>query len=208
MIVYIESNFILEIALQQEQSLYAENILGLATQGEITLAFPDFALSEPFATVMHRNGERKKISNNLIDIFKEIRRSKSHGQIMMHAGSIMSMLRDVEIREWEGLHGIVAQLLHIGIPIPCNAKCLEQALVYRTRHGLSSQDAFIYASIMADVQKHPQSNKKCFLSRDRRAFGQDDDRTIKAELDAYNCRYIGSFLQGLDYIQSTLQSAG
>lgn len=208
MIVYVESNFVLEIALQQEQSSAAANILNLAAQGKITFAFPVFALNEPFSTIMHRNGERKKIANSLAGMLREISRSKPHERIIEHVDLIISALRGVESQEWGSLHKTVGQLLHNGTSLPLAAAHLEQAAMYRAKYDLASQDALIYASIVADMQVRPHDEEKCFLSRDRKAFGQDDDRGIKAELDSYNCRYIGNFMQGFEYIQNTLQSAG
>ena len=67
------------------------------------------------------------------------------------------------------------------------------------------QDSIIYAAMIADIKKRSLQERKYFLSRDRKAFGNDDDRDIKAELETYNCRYIGSFVQGLDAIQSELK---
>ena len=49
MIVYVESNFVLELALGQEGSVSAESILILAEQGDIEIVFSSFAISEPFA---------------------------------------------------------------------------------------------------------------------------------------------------------------
>ena len=205
MVIYVESNFILEIALQQEQSSYAISILEFAQQGKITLAVPGFALSEPFATIMHRNGERKEVLNTLIKTFNEIKRSKPHGQSMVHVNPVANILRNIEEREWDGLHEGVGQLLSIGISLPFDAKCWVQALLCREIYGLSSQDAIIYASIVIDLQTRSRDEKKCFLSRDSKAFGQDNDRVMKDELDTYNCRYIGSFAKGFDYIQHILR---
>ena len=63
MIVYIESNFILEIVLQQKEALAAEDILKLAESNKIELVFPSFALSEPFSTIMHIQSERRRWMN-------------------------------------------------------------------------------------------------------------------------------------------------
>lgn len=49
--MYVESNFVLEIALGQEELTAAERLLVAAEQGAIELALPVFALSEPFARV-------------------------------------------------------------------------------------------------------------------------------------------------------------
>jgi hypothetical protein len=51
-IVYIESNFVLEIALEQEQSSAASSILSLAESRQIELAYSSFILSEPFASIL------------------------------------------------------------------------------------------------------------------------------------------------------------
>ncbi|HWS84808.1 MAG TPA: hypothetical protein VN207_11190 [Ktedonobacteraceae bacterium] len=72
---------------------------------------------------------------------------------------------------------------------------------------LAHQDSIIYAALIADLKKQPTQGIKCFLSRDRKAFGYDDDRSIKDELGKYNCRYIGSFTQGLDFIKKAIDAS-
>jgi len=47
MIVYVESNFILEMVLGQKYASAIESILQLAERGKIELTFPSFALCEP-----------------------------------------------------------------------------------------------------------------------------------------------------------------
>lgn len=54
MIVYVETNFVLEIAREQEQVVSANKILALAEEGKIELAFPAFTLSEPFSTIIRQ----------------------------------------------------------------------------------------------------------------------------------------------------------
>ena len=44
MIVYVESNFILEMVLRQREAGSVERILELAENGKIELAFPSFAV--------------------------------------------------------------------------------------------------------------------------------------------------------------------
>jgi hypothetical protein len=74
----------------------------------------------------------------------------------------------------------------------------------RVRKKLSPQDSIIYSAMVADLKKQPEQETKCFLSRDRKAFGNDDYRSIKAELEKHNCRYISSFAQGLSFIQQKI----
>lgn len=55
MTVYVESNFVLELALQQEQTSAAESILNATARGEFRLALPAIALTEPFSTLEQRS---------------------------------------------------------------------------------------------------------------------------------------------------------
>lgn len=76
--VYVESNFVLEIALHQEQVRYAEKLLGLAKQGECQIFIPAFSLAEPFWTITWRGKERKESLNILIREQRNLGRSVKH----------------------------------------------------------------------------------------------------------------------------------
>ena len=51
MTVYVESNFVLEQALQQEQSESCDSLVRLAEAGDISLVIPAFSLAEPHIPV-------------------------------------------------------------------------------------------------------------------------------------------------------------
>ena len=48
MIVYVESNFILELAYLQEEHEICEKILLLAEQERVSLLLPSFCVGEPY----------------------------------------------------------------------------------------------------------------------------------------------------------------
>ena len=50
--VYVESNFVLELVLEQEQHQACEEILTLAASRTIELALPAFALIEPYESMV------------------------------------------------------------------------------------------------------------------------------------------------------------
>ena len=131
MIVYVESNFVLEVALEQEQSSSAEAILELAESRKITLAFPSFALSEPFATVMHRNKERVELHNRMTMALGQLRRSEPHKQTIHDLQPLLVILKDAVNREFDLLHVTVARLLKAGKSIELDSFALEQALNYQ-----------------------------------------------------------------------------
>lgn len=103
------------------------------------------------------------------------------------------------------LHSAFDQLISIGRCISIDISSFREAPVYQRSLRLSPQDSIIYSTIVADLKNQPQDDVKCFLSRDRKAFGSNDDRSVKAELGRFNCRYIGNFTQGLDFIHSSLK---
>lgn len=202
MIVYVESKFVLEVALEQEQFPAADAILKLAESGKIAIAFPSFALSEPFATVMHRNRERVELHNRLTVSFGQLRRSEPHKQTINELQPLLVILKNAANREFDLLHSTVARLLKTGKSIELDEACLAQALNYQVLFGFKPQDSIIYSTVIADMQRKASTEAKCFLSRDKLAFSTNPG--IKPELATYNCRYIGNFAQGLDFIQHRL----
>ena len=59
--VYVESNFVLELALAQEQFESCEKILSLCEAGRIRLVVPAFSLAEPNETLARRKKQRKRM---------------------------------------------------------------------------------------------------------------------------------------------------
>lgn len=83
---------------------------------------------------------------------------------------------------------------------------IMECVTYQKSLYLAPQDSIIYATMVADLKKQPEKEQKWVLSRDKKAFDNDDDHSIKSELEIYNCRYIGNLAQGLTFIQHTLKA--
>ncbi len=76
MTVYVESNFVLEQALQQEQRDACDEILNLATSGAVFLVVPAFSLAEPHQVLALKEKARNRLSNELQTHISELGRSK------------------------------------------------------------------------------------------------------------------------------------
>lgn len=205
MIIYVESNFIVEIALEQEQLASAQAILELAESKQITLIFPNFVFSEPFERIMRESRERNAVYNSLVNSLTSLQRSEPHKNIMRDMEPVIRILREAYSRQMNLLHSTFERLLRVGECINISAAHFKNVLAYQQNLGLSPQDSIIYATIIEDLQVRSRDEEKCFLSRDRKAFWSPD---IRSELAAYKCRYIGSFQQGLEYVQHVLQNTG
>lgn len=182
MIVYIESNFILEIVLKQTHAATAEAILKLAENGKIELAFPSFSLSEPFATVTRRQRDQDRLG-------------KSVGGMLE---GLQTMLSDAAKKERDGLWITINRLVKAGTSIEINTAGLEYALECQQRYRLSPQDSIVYAATIIDMQRRPLTETKCFLNSNYKDFAIPP---IITELNTFNCWYERHFGKGLSYIR-------
>lgn len=218
MIVYVESNFVLEIALGQEQVTYAENILALAETGKIELTFPSFALSEPFTTIFNRRAERRRQYEAFLKILKQIKRSESLKQVVLDLESLITILKDTQRDDFKPLHTVIQRMLASGRVLETTLTNCKQAEIYEKDIDLSPQDSIIYASVVDDLKKRAKDETKCFLSRDKRAFPDDGETSetkdrvlsrslIARELRGYGCKYFVTFDKGLEYIKFATNQA-
>src|SRR6266849_2706033 len=197
MIVYVESNFILEGALGQEESPSAESILLLAEKNSIELVFPGFALSEPFATVTQRDRDRRHLRTSFAEMLRQLQRSEPHKQLVSELQPIPIILTAIVKTEFDLLQSTVNRLLSIGKSIEIDGPSFRQALIYQSNLGLSPQDSIIYAAVLNDLHKRSFQEEKCYISRNWKDFRNP---AIKTELELYNCRYAESFGDGLNLI--------
>ena len=76
--VYLESNFVLELASLQEQSESCERILSLGEAGRVQLAVPAYSLAEPYETLVRRHRRRNRTKNALDWELGQIARSAAY----------------------------------------------------------------------------------------------------------------------------------
>ena len=194
MTIYVESNFILEIALGQEESNHATELLSKAEHGDIVLAFPSFALSEPFATISQRDRRRKTVIASMTELFKDLDRSTPNRHVAKSLNPVMEQLRSVYQSEITHLESTVKRLLQVGRQIELDSEIYRAALENETKYDLSPQDSIIYTSIVRDLSVSVRTDRSCFMSRNVKDFGDSD---IRAELASYCCQYEESYEAGV-----------
>jgi hypothetical protein len=199
--VYVESNFMLEIALKQEQAESAVRILELAREGKIDLAFPLFSLSEPFSHIVFRDLERQRISKLLEEEISSLRRSGVKTSAAPEVEKVPITFGRVSKAETDSLESVGDDMLNHGYAIPLGLEAYRKALDYEDVHGLEPKDSIIYSCIIADLSGRGASEIKCFITKDSKGFKKD---TIKSELARFNCTCIFSFDDGLRHIEHEL----
>jgi hypothetical protein len=197
-IVYVESNFILEIALGQEHSGAAEQILAAATTGDIKLVLPQFCLSEPFSTLTERGRGRLRLSRMLTEQLRQLDRSSPHKPLLQPLQVAPATLVSFEKAEFDLLESTVGRLLTVGSTIALDGTMFQKAISYRQTYALSAQDATIYSCIVAHMSSQDPGEPKCFVSRNFKDF---DDPDIRQELKTYGCEYADSFENAVRFVQ-------
>ncbi len=200
MIVYIETNFLLELAYLQEEHPQCETLLDLAAQGRVTLLAPAFCGIEARMSLAQRSRSRALFREGLAQHLRELGRSQPYATLQTSTEALTRALLESGEQERQRLELAMTRLLSVGETLPTTATTLVNAHAYEKTRGLSSQDALVYASVMEDLPTRG-ADTKCFLTRNRKDF---DDPAIHADLAQYTCRLSFTFSGGLGYITSNL----
>jgi predicted nucleic acid-binding protein len=195
--VYVESNFVLELALLQEQHASCEKILCLCESADIQLAIPAYSLIEPYETLIRHHHQRKRIKTDLDGEIRQIARTAGYTQRLRGFQDLTALLIDSADEEASALESVRTRLLKSAEIIPLSNEILAAASQYRRAHDLSPQDAVVYASVLSDLNQFTPP-LSCFLNRNSRDF---DDPDIVEELRNKNCKLLPRFDSGYDYIQ-------
>jgi predicted nucleic acid-binding protein len=198
LIACVESNFVLEIALGQEQAEEAKAILDLAERGSIKLSIPTFALSEPFSTITQRSRRRRSVYLSVTDEIRELGRSVHHQQLVSSVAAAMPDLLSADDTERMSLSLTIARILNVADVIPMDAATFNAAMDHRSRYGLDYEDAIILASIIRAMGSQTTDDPKCFISRN---WGDFDEAGIRAELAGVGVTYLPNFRRGLEFCQ-------
>lgn len=198
--VYVESNFVLELALLQEQHASCEDILRLCEAGRLQIVIPAYSLAEPYETLVRRHKQRQRMKAELDDELRQLARTTAYTDRLSGFGQLTALLIDSADEEAKHLETVRSQLLKVAEVIPLDASILIASTQYQDAHGFSPQDALVYAAVLLHLNQHhaPQS---CFLNRNSRDF---DDPDVVEELNRHNCKLLPRFDAGYQFILSCL----
>lgn len=190
MTIYVETNFLLEVALGQEQAEAAGEILAHAERGEFELAVPAFSLAEPFSTVTHRHRDRRQLASALSVQAKDLLRSAPHQQDALSLEPLVGVLVQIGRRETDRLVSTVERLLTVATIVQVDLPIFQNAMRYRATHELSEQDAIIYAAIVSHLAGISDTGPHYFVSKNSKDFNIPG---IAQELSQLACTFVADF---------------
>lgn len=200
MIVYVESNFVLELAFLQEEYESCQNVLSLAESGDVNLVIPAFSVGEPYEALIRRIRRRVELRRQLIIEIRELSRSKPYSNLFQESNDITALLTSSGSEEKQRLDEVLSRILEVAEVITIRASTMKSAIEYQRSLKLSPQDSIVYASVLNHLSSI-DSGPKCFLNRNSKDFATPD---IQEELARYDCQLIPSFEQGVGFIKARL----
>lgn len=199
--VYVESNFVLELAFQQEQFDSCVLILEAAQRNIIELTIPAYSLVEPNEKVGRQREKRQELQQQLDKELRQLRRTQRYSERLKSIQDLNSLIVQSNEEELKTLSSFREQILALASVIPLTSELLVRASVHETRYDLSPQDAVVYESVISHlVMSEPVES--CFLNRNSRDFDNPD---IVEALKQRNCKMILRFDDGLAFINSRLE---
>ncbi len=199
--VYVESNFVLELALLQEQHESCQELLDLAASKQIRLIVPAFSLAEPYETLIRNNKKRQKLSQDLKKELSQLSRSRPYQEQIRTFEDTTAFLVSSQEEEKQRLQLAIENMLKVCEIIPLTVEILTAAIAYQSEYNLEPQDSIVYASVLEHISKSGE-RLRCFLNRNSKDF---DDPDIKEALSSYNCLMLFRFDNGISYVKSTLE---
>jgi len=190
MIVYGESNFVLELALEQEEQAYAENVLVAAERRQIILVVPAFSIAEPFSTIDHRSRIRKRINNSISEQARQLERSPTHAGLVTEIRAVAGKLASLEGHELTRLQTTVDRVVMAAALVPMTSAVFAAAVNYRSSLGLSVQDGIVLASTLSHAATQPPTEPKVFANRNPKDFDVPD---VVSLLATHGCELAVTF---------------
>lgn len=196
MIVYVESNFVLELAFLQEEYESCDSIITLAESHKIRLVIPAFSIAEPYEVLARRSIQRTELHRRLASEIRELSRSRPYIDVLNESREITSILIRSGEEEKRRLDTALSRILAYAGVVPIGAETLKAAIEFQKDLGLSPQDSIVYASVL-DHLSSAAKEPKCFLNKNSKDFVNPN---IQEQLVAYDCHLITTFTNGLRYI--------
>lgn len=170
MIVYLETNFLVELALQREQAAACRRLLDWSMNGHGILRLPVCALIEGQAAFRRRKDERLatvKALQRQGDDFHRLHESAALAAECEHAARVLLEANRIEDGRFAELMQRAPELLSL---IPVDGRVARLIEMLRASHVLTGEgDLLVLASILRDLQERERtgvSERSLFVTRD------------------------------------------
>lgn len=196
MIVYVEANFVLELALRQEQSAGCRRLFDLASARTIRLVLPATSLVEPMETLRRRHRDRAGLQQPIAKELRQLGRTEMYSdRAESYADELMAFLVESQRDEAARLDSVLDELPDVATVLTLDASIVAEARRLGRDVDLKVQDALVLAAVLDHLDSpDTPSAGSLFLNRDRPDFSTPQIRDM---LKARQCELVPSFDGGM-----------
>ena len=198
--IYVETNYILELAFSQEQAQSCLHLIEICERGAARLVIPAFSIGECFDTLVRRSSQRKRLAETVSVELKQLSRSLAYRSEVPALDSITRLLINSLEDDKRRLDEILTRVLKVAEIVPLDQSVVMKAIGHREKYGLGYQDSLVFSSVI-DHLHSVASAPSCFLNRNSKDF---DDPDIVETLEKMDCKMLFSFDKGLNYVNGLL----
>jgi hypothetical protein len=216
LILFVETNFVLELAFVQEDHTHCRALLDLAKGREdLEMVLPASCIVEAYAKQIARQRERAGLHRALVRELNELSRSKPYARRSREVREITAFIATTGDDERKRLEAVLRDLYAHATVMPLDAATAADAPRLGRTRGLKPQDALVYASLLARLSSEDSSlpaaqlgsggsdeppPSHCFITRDEDFTDED----IRTDLGALGCKILFNFEAGLGYVRAHL----
>jgi predicted nucleic acid-binding protein len=200
MTVYVESNYLLELAFDQEQAGDCTGLLELAEQGHVSLVLPAFSFGECLESIGRRRLRREVIQQSVQVDINELTRSAASVSLAEQLRTVAEKLVASAIADGKRYDDLVRRLLGFARFIPLDAAAIRSGLDDNGAYNLTTHDMVILASVLTHLRT-TLPGRAVFINRNRKDFATP---AVLAALGPLNCVLKNEFPAGLAYIRAEL----
>ena len=189
--LFVETNFVLEMFLEQEQALACNSLLSAAERGEIQLYLPAFCLMEPVYSLGSRSKQRKELWQQVNgELQQAARETSDKTSIQELSRSFDTVLVARNQRQQQRLLEISTRLAGVANLVPLTREVWQGAISLLQTTELTLPDALVGASVLGQLSQGGVA-QNLFLTRDRKAFKIE---VLEEQLQAAGCAVMFNFV--------------
>lgn len=201
-IIYVETNFVMELALFQEEHAQCRGLLDLAAgTTSAQLALPAFSIGEAYEAFERKRRNRRRLHRELLEEMGQLGRSQDYAERAAELREATAFLVRSGEEQKRRLDATLEEVLEAARILPLEAETFQTAVGYQRTLGLGPQDALVFASALVDLQQRRADEPSCLLTKNTDDFADDD---VVAELDRFGCKPLFTYQTGLNYARGLL----
>lgn len=199
MIVYVETNFVLELAYLRPTSDHCQRLLELARDGTISLVVPVFALIEARFAWQRNVRRRNRLHSDVRAELGELSRSRPLTDIASQSQAFVAALIDTAEQDRGRLESAVEDLLQQATVLPTEPKIVTNARAAEILWDLSPQDSVIFMTVLDHAERN--LGLKLFVTQNANDFRVPQ---IEEELTRHGCKLLFAFDVAEAYVRNEI----